>query len=542
MRDDRLRDRGFSVQFVFDAVDECSPTGFDNVIADADRAPGFFAVGALDVHADGGGGAGRRINDADLVVDQADFTELRVRTGECFTQSGVERVDWSVSFGGVEPQRVSDFEFDDRLGERDMILDIPITRDDTVFDGFEMRLKRATDPFDQEIEGGRCRFELITLVLQPNDFGENLVHQFFVFAEVVFARDGFDIAAARQFADEDPAFISDQSRIDMFVGLGGFVDRVDVHAAFVREGTLADERLVATPLQVGGFVDEPAQFGELRERAATEDLVVRFLQAEVGDDRDQIDVPATLTDPVDGSLNLRRTCVEGGERISDGEFTVVVTMDAELHVVVGESFPGCGRDRGNFLGERSAIGIAQYHPFCAGGGGGAEGFDRVLRVGFVAVEEMFGVVEHFAVTGQKFSAFADHGEVLVESHSEDFRGVVVPRFSDHGAARGAGRDESTHARIVFGFHAAATRHSERADFAVSQIEVADLFKERDVFFVGQGVATLNEIDPDLGEPLSDVQLVLQRKTHTFSLRSVSQGGVVDGDWRGGHVRGCHFGV
>ena len=59
-----------AIQLVFKRVDQRHPTGFDDVLADADGAPDCVRVAAFDDHADAGGGAGFGVDDADLVVDQ----------------------------------------------------------------------------------------------------------------------------------------------------------------------------------------------------------------------------------------------------------------------------------------------------------------------------------------------------------------------------------------------------------------------------------------------------------------------------------------
>src|SRR5690349_8262921 len=52
------------VQLVFDGIDEGEPARFDDVLADADRAPDIVVVGGLDDDADAGGSAGLAVDDA----------------------------------------------------------------------------------------------------------------------------------------------------------------------------------------------------------------------------------------------------------------------------------------------------------------------------------------------------------------------------------------------------------------------------------------------------------------------------------------------
>ena len=53
-----------------DTIDQCEPTGFDNIIRDADGAPTGFAVCGNNEHACFGGGRIVTVEDADLVVDE----------------------------------------------------------------------------------------------------------------------------------------------------------------------------------------------------------------------------------------------------------------------------------------------------------------------------------------------------------------------------------------------------------------------------------------------------------------------------------------
>ena len=65
-------------QEIFDCVGECDPTGFDDVGAGADGAPGAFAVGAVDEHAHGGSGGAVAVENAHFVVGEVDLFEAGV--------------------------------------------------------------------------------------------------------------------------------------------------------------------------------------------------------------------------------------------------------------------------------------------------------------------------------------------------------------------------------------------------------------------------------------------------------------------------------
>ena len=48
-----------------------------------------------------------------------------------------------------------------------------------------------------------------------------------------------------------------------------------------------------------------------------------------GDDRDEVGVAAALADAVDGALDVARAGGDGGQRVRNRQFAVVVRVDAE---------------------------------------------------------------------------------------------------------------------------------------------------------------------------------------------------------------------
>ena len=114
----------------------------------------------------------------------------------------------------------------------------------------------------------------------------------------------------------------------MLVAGGVAGDAVGVHAAFVGEGALADERLAGAKVHVGHLVDEARQLGQATQAAGQQHFVAAF-QSEVGDDADEIDVAAALADAVDGPLHLGRPLGDGGEGVGDRHVAIVVAMDAD---------------------------------------------------------------------------------------------------------------------------------------------------------------------------------------------------------------------
>ena len=76
---------------------------------------------------------------------------------------------------------------------------------------------------------------------------------------------------------------------------------------------------------------------------AADDGVVEF-QLEVGDDRAQIGVPASLSIAVHATLDVRRPFMNGSDRVSYSDVRVVMAVDADHHVAA-EVVDDRGRDR-----------------------------------------------------------------------------------------------------------------------------------------------------------------------------------------------------
>jgi len=198
---------------------------------------------------------------------------------------------------------------------------------------------------------------------------------------------------------------------------------VDVHASFVGKGCAAHEGLVLHRHHIRQLVHVAADLGKTAHGAVREHGVA-VLQSEVRGDRGQIHVAAPFADPVDGALDLDGAVPDGRQGIRDGQTGVVMGVDADPN----------GQERshgvdafGDLLRERAAVRIAETD---AGGTGFLRGQQRgpcVLRIGRVAVEEVFGVVNDRAARRDAVAdRIGDHGEVFVLADAEDFADVQVP--------------------------------------------------------------------------------------------------------------------
>ena len=71
---------------------------------------------AFDDDADGGGGAGVAVDDADFVIDQLHAAQVRKVPIERFSQGGVQGVHGAVALGHFVPHFVADAELDRGFG------------------------------------------------------------------------------------------------------------------------------------------------------------------------------------------------------------------------------------------------------------------------------------------------------------------------------------------------------------------------------------------------------------------------------------------
>ena len=322
------------------------------------------------------------------------------------------------------------------------------------------------------------------------------------------------------------------SGVDVFVAVGDPGDGVNVHAAFVGEGALADERLVGAVVHVRQIVDIARQLGEPLRAAGGRALRSPFFDGQIGADGNQIGVAAAFADAVDRALHLHRAGIDGGQRIGDGQIAIVVAVNADGHV---------GRAAWAAL-VSSAISSGIVPPLVshrttrlAPASAAARMVLRgVFGIELPAVEEMFGIVDDFAAgIAEVFDRFARSSPDFLPATRGALRSTwkaeVLPTMVSVLAP------ESSRAFMpgsCSALHAFAAGHAEGADPGVLQVQLLNALKELGVLFVREGIAAFDEIEAELVEPLGDEQLVLQREVDAFALAAVAERGVVDLDAHG----------
>ena len=87
------------MQPVFKRVCQRQPGCIDNVGRAPNGPPDVVAIGRLDRHTDGRSRRALFVQDADLVIGQADDVDIGVVFVKCLSQGRIERIDWPVPFG-----------------------------------------------------------------------------------------------------------------------------------------------------------------------------------------------------------------------------------------------------------------------------------------------------------------------------------------------------------------------------------------------------------------------------------------------------------
>ena len=275
------------------------------------------AIAGFDEDADAGGGASAGTDDAYFVIDQLDFTEGGEGGKEGFTEGGIESVDGTVSLGGSFAKFFAHAD-----GNRGAA-GFPsggAGADHLDFIGVDLEgggdfLEGASN---EEFERGVGGLKFITIFLKFFDFGEDGAGggRFFFDGDTEFAGFHHDVGSAREFADEDALTITDRGWLDVFETGGKFIDRIDVHAAFVGEGGTTDEGGTGIVVEVGEFVDKAGKFGELAEIAIGQDFFAEF-EFKKREKGGEITVSGAFSVAVHGALDLKGAFLDGGDGIGD---------------------------------------------------------------------------------------------------------------------------------------------------------------------------------------------------------------------------------
>ena len=295
------------------------------------------------------------------------------------------------------------------------------------------------------------------------------------------------------------------------------------------EGVLPDDRLVPLDVQAGHLRDEPARGVEplgLDPGRDVQDVLARLARHH---DLFERGVPGPLADPVDGALHLAGARHHAGQRVGDGQPEVVVAVDrqhglldaADVRPEVGDDLAVGGRERvadrvGDVDGRRPGVEAGLHHL----------GQERQLGPGRVLGRELDVLEELTRVLHALDGALDD----LVLRHLQ-LEVAVDRRRGEEDVAASAGRVLE---RLPGGVDVTLVTAGEAADDGTGDLP-RDLADRLEVAGAGGREAGLDDVDPEIGQRVRDLDLLRDGHRRAGRLLAVTEGRIEDDDAGGGSV-------
>ena len=414
---------------MLDGVDERYPARIDNVLRHADSRPDILAVGRSYKNAD----ARRRgifgLHDANLVVDEPQFSKARVEHLECFTQSAVERIDGAVAVRRRYPDSAVDAEL--YRGGCAVVIVIGQLVEHLVADKIEERLVFFNETVNYQLERRISALILIALVFfllqdieQLRDLRRILVE---IGIELLYLLEHRRLAG--HFRKQEAPAVADGFGVDMLERFAEFQDAVRVHPRLVRKRAAPDERHIPVQSYIGYrryFYRRRSQIFEILLRDA---LIVGFY-LQIGDYRSKLRVSAPLAEADKCALHLLGARSDRHECARARHVRIVVGVDS--YIGTGESFYNLA---GNFfyvIRERAAVCVAQSKAVRTAAQSRAQAFERVAVIVRHTVEEMLGVENDiFAVAFEKAAGFLYHRQIFFEARLQNALDLDFSALADY---------------------------------------------------------------------------------------------------------------
>ena len=306
-----------------------------------------------------------------------------------------------------------------------------------------------------------------------------------------------------------------------------------VDAGLVREGVLADDRLVGLELGARDAAHALARRVDLRRVDAGVGAEERVARLERHHDLLERGVAGALADAVEAALDLRRAAADRGEGVGDREPEVVVAVAGEDDVRrAGDAGEHVAEEVLVFLRHREADGVRHVDRRRAG-------LDRGLHD---AVDER--PLGAGAVLQRELDVLAERAGVL---HALD-RGLDDgvrrhPELALHVERRGGDEDvDARMPRVLHGLPGAVdvglAAAGERRDDGLLR-RARERLHGLEVAGRGRGEAGLDDVDAERLQVLKDEELVGEVHRAARGLLAVAEGGVEDSDalGLGVHVAG-----
>ena len=391
---------------MLDGVDERYPARVDNVLRHADRCPDILAVGRSYKNADARRRSIFRLHDANLVVDEPQFSKARVEHLECFTQSAVERIDRTVAVR----RSYSDSAVDAELyrGGCAVVIVIGQLVEHLVADEIEERLIFSDEAVNYQLERRIRALILIALVFfllqdieQLRDLRRILVE---IGIELLYLLEHRRLAG--HFRKQESPAVADGFGVDMLERFAEFQNTVGVHSSFMSKCAAPDKRHIPVQSDIRYrryFYRRRCQIFEILLR---DTLIVGFY-LQIGDYRSQARVSAPLAEADKRALYLLRARSDRHECARARHVRIVVGVDS--YICTRKGFYDLAGDFFNIIGERAAVRVAERQAVRAATQSRAQAFERVAVIVRHTVKEVLGVENDiFAVAFEKAAGLLYH--------------------------------------------------------------------------------------------------------------------------------------
>ena len=394
-------------------------------------------------------------------------------------------------------------------------------------------------PAQQQFKRTLCRLKLIAFAFEPLHFGQDRRHFRRTLGE--FEAELFrlhdDVRLPGHVRDRDDPLVAHERRIDVLVSARELLHRMHMEPALVRESRRAHIRRADVVRHIRQFVHE---MREVAQPGEIEPEVEAHLELEIRHDRREVAVAHALAVAIDRPLHLHRAGTHRGKRIGHAHAAVIVRVDAHGLTEFGDDLARHPFDK---IRQVSAIRFAKHDQVRTGIARRFHRAQRVVRIFLVAVEKMFGVVEHLApVLFQMRHGVRDHREIFLERDVENLGHMQRPRLADDGHGGRLRIEEHLHLRVVLHAHLAAPGHAKGGDLRVLPSAFRRLLKERRVLRVRARPATLDVMHSKRVELFRHANLIHDRERNPGPLRAVAESGVVDGEtWRAHKERARNVG-
>ena len=391
---------------MLDGVDERYPARIDNVLRHADSRPDILTVGRSYKNADARRRSIFRLHDANLVVDEPQFSKARIEHFERFTQSAVERVDGAVAVR----RRYPDSAVDAELYRRRCAVSVVIGQlvEHLVADEIEERLIFSDEAVNYQLERRIRALILIALIFfllqdieQLRDLRRILVK---IGIELLYLLEHRRLAG--HFRKQEAPAVADGFGVDMLERFAEFQNTVGVHSSFMSKCAAPDEWniLVQSDIRYRRyFYRRRCQIFEILLR----DALVIGLYLQVRDYRSELRISAALAEADKCALHLLRARSDRHECARARHVRIVVGVDS--YICTWKGFYDLAGDFFNIIGERAAVRVAERQAVRAAAQSRAQAFERVAVIVRHTVKEMLGIENDiFAVTFEKAAGFLYH--------------------------------------------------------------------------------------------------------------------------------------